>query len=217
MVQKEYVPVVLWFLWIFSGTLWYSLYEGHPWAVALYQSTSVGWALGWSLPTDTQRTDDSISLCVSTLHNSIGVMFTGLAVTYMADRMTQSKENWMLRYSRRRNLKRDIGQISGSAVSIWFRRGIKWMRLYRDETKVVIIACLCFLFGVFFGSLFLDFSGGMSMDMTLSTLTTSGYRGLPESASHWQYIVISIYTNLAVPIFTISLSEYLVYDDSVQC
>lgn len=37
MIKKEYVPIVLWVLWIFAGTLWYSLYEGHPASVALYQ------------------------------------------------------------------------------------------------------------------------------------------------------------------------------------
>jgi hypothetical protein len=47
------------------------------------------------------------------------------------------------------------------------------------------------------------------MDLTLSTLTTCGYQGLPPHASHWQYVIISVYTNLAVPIFTISLGRCL--------
>jgi hypothetical protein len=141
MIKKEYVPLLLWFLWIFTGTLWYSLYEGHPLAIALYQSTSVGWALGWSLPTDTQRTYDDVSLGYSCIHNSIGVMFTGLAVIYIAEKMTQNNENWMLQVSRTRNLKKEHQHASG-----WLGRGVRWLKLNSDKTKVMGITWCCFFF-----------------------------------------------------------------------
>jgi len=38
-MKNEYVPILLWMLWIIMGTMWYNLYEGHPAAVALYQVT----------------------------------------------------------------------------------------------------------------------------------------------------------------------------------
>jgi hypothetical protein len=129
-------------------------------------------------------------------------MFTGLAVIYIAEKMTQNNENWMLQVSRKRNIKNNLQDASGVLVEV-----VKWFKLNKDKDKVMAITSLCFLFGVFFGLVFLGQTAGVSMDMTLSTLTTCGYQGLPESASYWQYVVIAVYTNLAVPVFTISLGE----------
>jgi hypothetical protein len=207
MIKKEYVPLLLWFLWIITGTLWYCAYEGHPFAVALYQSTSVGWALGWSLPTHTHRTYDTLSLGYSSVHNSIGVMFTGLAVIYIAEKMTQNNENWMLQVSRKRNIKNTHQDESVCVCVSVCVTVVKWLKLNKDKAKVIAIATGCVLFGVIFGVVCLQQSTGESLDMTLSTLTTCGYQGLPYTASYWQYIVMSIFTNLAVPVFTISLGE----------
>lgn len=161
----------------------------------------MGWALGWSLPSDTQRTYDDVSLGYSCIHNSIGVMFTGLAVIYIAEKMTRSNENWMLQVARKRNIKNEQ---AGAGV---VRRVMKWLKLNRDKAKVIALTCCCFLFGVLFGLLSLGQNLSEAMELTLSTLTTCGYQGLPASASHWQYVIISLYTNLAVPIFTISLGR----------
>ena len=162
----------------------------------------MGWALGWSLPTDTQRTYDDVSLAYSSIHNSIGVMFTGLAVIYIAEKMTRNDENWMLQVSRKHNIKNER---LGAGTLNDLRRGIKWLKLNQEKAKVLLLAVCCFLFGLLFGLMSLDLSVGQALELTLSTLTTGGYRGLPSSASSWQYLLLSVYTNLAVPIFTISL------------
>jgi hypothetical protein len=172
--------------------------------VALYQSTSVGWALGWSLPYETHNSGTSISIIYTCCHNCIGVMFQGLAVIYIAEALSDSKDNWTVEVAKKQLIENELEK------NHWKSRLIAWVKLNKTKCKVIAMCIGCFVFGVFGGVSFDEWTILKSMDMTLSTLTCSGYLGVPPEAASWKIIVLAIYTNFGVPLYAISLGKCFV-------
>ena len=149
-----------------------------------------------------------MSMIFSCCHNSIGVMFQGLAVIYIAEALSDSKDNWTVEITRQQVIEKEIDNSTWSVIQAW-------LKLNATKCKVIAMCVGCFVFGVFGGVSFDEWTILKAMDMTLSTLTCSGYLGLPEEAASWKLIVLAIYTNIGVPLLAISLGELLPHDISL--
>ena len=65
------------------------------WSVGFYQSVNVGWSMGWStafLPSNGMR--DAYSKLFSAIHASLGVVFTGVVIMYIAKKMAETSNTW---------------------------------------------------------------------------------------------------------------------------
>lgn len=121
-ISRKNIPIWSWLVWILTGTLFYSQYEELPLYVAIYESTSVGWAIGWSLPVE--RGDGIVSMLFSSAHNCIGVVFVGLSAIYIAQELANSKEDWTVQVTNRQSL-HDL------KVSGLLERARRWYLLHK--------------------------------------------------------------------------------------
>jgi hypothetical protein len=169
--------------------------------VAIYKSTSIGWAIGWTLPEQRTREDDTVSMLFSSCHNCIGVIFVGLSVMYIADEVTSSKEDWTVQVTNRQNLTdREVSTVS--------ERVKRWFLLHKVKMKMVGIALGLIVLGVAGGAIDESNNFPEALDLMVSTLSCCGYKALPSSGiDHWKYIILAFYTNLAVPFFAIALGK----------
>jgi hypothetical protein len=133
-----------------------------------------------------------------------GVMFTGMAIIMIAEKVVADTDDWMVEITRKRSIlnnRKKTPGVKGKIVAF----------LHLNKTTVELVA-ICVLFG--FCGVMLGVSLGhntwtirKSMDFTLSTLCTCGYLGLPAHALPWKYVIISIYTNCGVPFLNIGLGK----------
>lgn len=130
--KRKNIPILTWFVWILSGTIFYWLYDEFPLYVAVYKSTSVGWALGWSLPLDTRRADDSVSMLFSSAHNCVGVVFVGLSTIYIAKEIANSKDDWTVQITNRQHLK-DL-EVTGLGGRLQ-----RWYLLHKSQVRLVAV------------------------------------------------------------------------------
>ena len=200
--RRKNTPILAWFVWILGGSLFYSLYDGFPAYVAIYKSTSVGWAIGWSLPLQRAREDDSVSMLFSSLHNYVGVIFVGLSVIYIAEEIANSKEDWTVQLTNRRSLKdQEVSSVCG--------RLKRWCLLHKVQMRLAGISLGLIVVATAGGAAVDEYNLAEALDMMLSTLSCCGYRGLPEDGvAPYGYILLAVYTNLAVPILAIALGEW---------
>ena len=198
---KKRSPLFLYLFWIASGTVFYALHEEYAWHVALYQSTSVGWAIGWSLPVDTSNTGSSVGgLYFSCFHNLVGVLFVGLIVTYIEIAVSRTTDHWMVEMTNRQC--RGINNELSTPPLI---KLVRWLKLHKDRVMIYLICfgcCfLCVLFGYYCTS---AFTFAESCDMTLSTLSCGGYQGMPPHATRGAIVFLALFTNVAVPLFLVA-------------
>jgi hypothetical protein len=202
--SRKNIPILAWFMWILSGTIFYSLYDEFPLYVAIYKSTSVGWAIGWSLPVERRKSDDLVSMLFSSAHNCIGVVFVGLSAIYIAREITNSKDDWTVQVTNRQSLRDlEVRSVCGRAQ--------RWYLLHKVLVRLVGVTLGLILLCVGAGYSVRDYSLPQALDMMLSTISCCGYLGLPEDGEPpAMYILLAGYTNVAVPVFAIALGECVV-------
>jgi hypothetical protein len=197
-ILKKRAPLFLYLLWIASGTAFYALYEELPLHLALYQSTSVGWAIGWAIPGEDAHNDSYFSTIFSSFHNLVGVLFVGIIVLYIEIAVSKTKDNWMVAMTNRQGVEYEV------PTTLWSKL-MRWMKSHKDRVKIYMICFNCCFLCIIFGYYSIgSFSFAESCDMTLSTLSCSGYQGMPLHAGKWAYIFLALFTNVAVPLFLVA-------------
>jgi len=199
-ILKKRAPLILYLSWIVSGTVFYAFHEKFPFHIALYQSTSVGWAIGWDLPEEVFSGEGGANygMIYSCFHNLVGVLFVGIIVMYIEFAVSKTTDNWMVEMTNRQGVEYQVPTTT-------FTKALKWVKLNRDRVKIYIICSGCCLLCILFGFYAIDsFSFAESCDMTLSTLSCGGYQGMPLHATKWSFVFLAIFTNVAVPLFLVA-------------
>ena len=195
-LQKR-APLISYLLWMTCGTLFYRFHEGYPFYVALYQSTSIGWAIGWDLPVEVTDTDVNMGTIYSCFHNLIGVLFVGVIVTYIEIAVSKTTDNWVVEMTKRQN-------ITYVAPTTPAKRITRWIKLHKDRLVIYAVCSGSCLLCILFGYLTNSYSFAESCDMALSTLSCGGYQGMPLEAGQGPFIFLAIFTNVAVPVFLVA-------------
>jgi hypothetical protein len=197
-------------LWIFLGSVFYALHDDMGWSLGIYQSLSIGFSLGWSLPSDAivkhGQTRAVISKTFTFFHNNIGVLFSGLAVIYIANDLLNRKKHWILQSYVNK-------QIEASSKSGLWGNIMAYGTHHLPKIRVFIVFC----FVVTFGTLWCFFSFNHRPDWTFpsscifsfSTLSSAGYRTIPDSSEPFQFVICAIYAAVGVPLMTISLGLFI--------
>lgn len=169
-------------------------------------SVNIGWSIGWATPGHSEVYGNYGSKVFSAIHTSIGVVFVGVAVMYMARKMSENKEGWMAEILRQK-------QVEAAANTEGYYDDIQALFVYyAPKYKVIVLFILWIIFGVVFVSSAVEgFDIPKSMDFVLSTLSGAGYLSLPLSSPAWQYVLVAVYTCTGVPICAIAVGRSVIF------
>jgi len=195
-----YVPVISWAIWLLVGSLYYAYADNFGLIYGFYQSVNIGWSMGWVTPIEPSGYLSVGSLLFSTIHTSIGVMFTGIAVIYIAKQATESKDSWMMEV-----VKQDKLIDAANTEGIWDDI-VAAVESYSSKYKIILFWILWGVGGVVFGANSVDgWDTSIALDFVLSSLSGGGYLSLPLGSSKWKYFFTALYTGIGMPITSISI------------
>ena len=185
------------------GTVFYAVYDEFGWAKGLLMSVNVGWSIAWTIPRDPAPAPYSspASKVASILHTSIGAIFLGVAVLFMAQDLMDNKDSWIVMSTKRDALESDIVK----KKSLWDKLVARG-RYYLSKLRVAKWSIVLIVFGCLWYSFWHDFHSffGVANFMT-STLCAGGYTSLEADSSPLQYVVTALFATVGIPLFKISL------------
>mmetsp|Transcript_5182 Transcript_5182/g.8531 ORF Transcript_5182/g.8531 Transcript_5182/m.8531 type:complete len:1142 (-) Transcript_5182:178-3603(-) len=213
MVIKKIRYLLAFCIWILIGAVFYSLHDNMGWALGVYQSLNIGFSLGWALPPRAipNHSHSSAGLIISKtftmFHNVIGVLFSGLAVIYIANDLLHRKKNWTVQ----RELRKRIEETTSFN---WFWGNVMGCTTYHLPKIRVFIVFFIVAAG---GTLWCFFSFKQHPEwkfpyacvFSFSTLSSAGYRTIPDSSEPYQFVICAIYAAIGVPLMTISLGLFI--------
>ena len=189
--------------WMFSGTVFFAIYDEFGWAKGLLMSVNIGWSIAWSAPSDPMPTPytSPLSKIVSIVHTTIGALFLAMAVLYMARDLLDNKDSWIELSSKRDAIEND--QIKQKTlwedIVSFCRYYISKLRVAKWSIVLLVFGCVWYTYGDDFDSFF-----GV-IDFIASTLCAGGYKSLDENSEPAQYVVTALYAAIGIPLFKISL------------
>ena len=98
-------------IWLLIGTIFYTLHDGLAWSKGFYRSVDAGWSMGWRKPDYFKG--DAISKMYTVFHSTLGVVFMGVVIMYIAKRMAESGTSWSASLSHKGLVDGNVGK-SGS-------------------------------------------------------------------------------------------------------
>jgi hypothetical protein len=183
-------------------------------SLGFYTSVNIGWSIGWTNPKETPEHYMSETKLFSAVHTSIGVMFVGITVMYMARKMTENKENWMSEVLRQQQL--DVAAATeGYADDI-----AALFTYYMPKYKAIVMFVLLVVGGfIFIWGVVEDFDRTHAIDFVLSTLSGAGYLSIPLDSPKWLYVSVGLFTAVGVPITAIAVGKLfnLCFELTVTC
>jgi hypothetical protein len=192
-------------LWIFLGTLFYALHDQLGWARALFMSVNVGWSIGWSME-GLSEYDSAWSKLFTIYHTSIGVLFAGVTILYIAQEVGRDKDNWIMQVIKMKEL-----DVAAETEGCW-DSFVSLIKVHMPTLRIMFAFLMWFIFGlVWYPLTNPNFSMAKNVDLVLSTLTAGGYLTLPSTVDAYQLIVTALYTNIGVPLLTIALGAFLLF------
>jgi hypothetical protein len=178
------------------------VHDNLGWAYGLCMSVNVGWSIGWAMD-GLSEFDSPMSKLFTIYHTSVGVLFAGVTVMYIAQEVGKNKDNWILQIIKMKELDAPT-ETDGCWDSI---EGL--MKVHVPTLRIITVFLVWFAFGiVWFPLTNTEYTAAKNVDFLLSTLTASGYLSLPSSSGSYQIIITSLYTNIGVPLLSIALGEY---------
>lgn len=164
-----YIPILSWALWLLIGSLFYAYTDNFGIVYGFYQSVNIGWSLGWLTPIETSNYLSVGSLMFSTVHTSIGVMFIGIAVIYIAKQATESKDSWMMEV-----IKQDK-MIDAANTEGYWDDIVAAVETYSSKYKIILVWILWIFAGLIFGIVWVDeWDGSIALDFVLSCNSGGG-------------------------------------------
>lgn len=186
--------VVLWFVVLVSGTVFYSQYDNIGLDRGFYNAVSMAYTIGWC-PSPIS-TEDNGSKMFSTIYIICGG-FGFVAVTvFIAETIINGNDKWFAMYLQRATMKRKDMTILEKIGSFY------------EDYFYTICSWLVVLFFIFLGIVWsLAVVGWTITDavlFTFSTLARCGIGGLPEDTPAWAFAFAGFYG--AFSIIAVSLA-----------
>jgi len=193
-ILSKSVPLCAGFIWIFLGTLFYNYYAGYGWMIGFYMSVNIGCGVGWSPPFLTENETDAFSKVFSSIHVTIGQIFVGIAVIYIAEQFMQDKESWMIQILQKKN--------NQETTKPWYHTYLKKLSRF----KILFLLLIWVMIGVTFASTCIENWGvAEAFDFVLATLAKGGFRRIPNHSEDWKFLFVAFYTFFGIPLTIISL------------
>jgi hypothetical protein len=194
--------------WIICGTIFYALYDEFGWAKGFLMCVNVGWSIAWTIPSDPLPSPytSASSKVASIIHTTIGAIFLGVAVLFMARDLMDNKESWIVMSSKRDEIENDIFK----KKNLWDDMMSK-CRYYISKLRLAKWSIVLILFGICWYTFAHDFDSFFGViDFIASTLCAGGYKSLDPNSNSLQYVVTALYATIGIPLFKISLGTLVV-------
>ena len=165
-------------------------------------SVNVGWSMGWAVPVHDNLYNSMYSKLFSSLHASFGVVFVGVAVIFIAQQVTQSKDSWTIQMVKKAKL-----DAAAETEGYWDDIQASF-HIYFPKFKIIILFVIWFIGGlVCFKIICPHYSFLDAADFVVSSLSGGGYKTIPDDAPRWKFFIVSVYSALGVPLMAISLGK----------
>mmetsp|Transcript_36369 Transcript_36369/g.67738 ORF Transcript_36369/g.67738 Transcript_36369/m.67738 type:complete len:1027 (-) Transcript_36369:288-3368(-) len=200
---KPFVPLISWAAWIILGAIFYGFHDNFNWAQALYMSVNVGWSMGWVMEWEYERTVGNTLF--STVHTSVGVVFIGIFVIYIAQEVGKNKDDWIMQMMKKKDLAL-AAETEGYMDDI-----VAFFTFYLPKLKIFIVFVLWFVLCTVWYRFTLPAStnGWELLDFVISLLSGGGYLAIDTDSTRLQYVFTSLYTTIGVPLMSIALGLLL--------
>jgi hypothetical protein len=193
-------------LWLLVGTVFYAVHDEFGWTVGLYQSVNIGWSIGWRMPFTPEQYTGFGSKLFSLFHNTIGVMFSGIAVIYIAAELSANKDTWLTQM-----VKEEALEEAANTEGYWDDI-LAFFTLYFHKFKVVLFLFLIGIVGVLATRLFVpEYDIWMALEFIFSTLTGAGYMTIPDEEAKYKFVLCAIYAAFGIPLLIISMGLVMSY------
>ena len=181
--------------------MFYAVHDGHGWSSGLFKSVNVGWSIGWANE-GVGHYDSALSKIFTIYHTSVGVLFAGVTVLYIAQEVGKDKDNWIMQIIK-------MKELDAAAETEGWRDSLESLvKVHLPSLRIITVFVAWFAFGLLWYPLSNpDYSVAKNADWLLSTLTAGGYLALPSTAGPVQLVVTALYTNIGVPLLSIALGE----------
>ena len=188
--------------WLLIGTIFYAVHDGFGWSIGLYQSVNIGWSIGWRMPFTPPLYNGFASKLFSLYHNSVGVMFQGIAVIYIAAELSANKDSWLQQLVKQEALEK-AAQTEGCLDDVK-----AFATLYYSKTKVVLLLLVACVTGVVTAvTVIPTFTVLNAAEFIFSTLTGAGYMTIPDEARKWKFVACALFAAVCLPLLIVSLGE----------
>ena len=139
----------------------------------------------------------------STFHCSVGVVFIGIAVIYIAQEVGKNKDDWLMQMMKKKDLAL-AAETEGYQDDI-----LAFFTFYLPKLKIFIVFIIWFIIGIVWYVVTLPPStnGWELVDFVLSTLSGGGYLAIKTNSNRAQYVITSLYTTIGVPLMSIALGK----------
>jgi hypothetical protein len=181
--------------------VFYAVHDHLDWPRALFMSVNVGWSIGWSMD-GLSEFDTPVSKIFTIYHTSIGVLFGGVTVLYIAQEVGKSKDNWIMQIIKMRQL-----DANAEMQGCWDRlQGL--VSVHLPTLRIIFLFLVWFTFGLLWYPLTnAEYDMAKNVDLILSTLTAGGYLTLPSTVNATQLVMTALYTNIGVPLLIVALGR----------
>jgi hypothetical protein len=168
--------------------------------IGFYISVNIGYAIGWGAPFETSRHNGAWSKVFSSIHVTIGQIFVGIAVLYIAEQLMAAKESWMIQILQKKNPQ--------SVSQSWIVKLLK--KLIKLKILILLLFWICI--GLIFSTTAIEeWNVAEGSDFVLSVLSKSGYRKLPDHSAQWKFLFVGFYALIGIPLTIISLGMVVSY------
>lgn len=179
--------------------MFYALHDQLGWPRALFMSVNVGWSIGWSME-GLSEFKSPWSQLFTIYHTSIGVLFAGITVLFIAEEVGKDKDNWIMQVIKVKEFD------AASRTEGCWDSFVSMVQVHLPTLRIIFAFLVWFSFGLlWYPFTNPDFSMSKNVDWLMSTLTTGGYLTIPSTASGFQLVVTALYTNVGVPLMSIAL------------
>jgi hypothetical protein len=192
---------LLWILWIITGTLFYAnvLFYG-DYDKGFYYSVNVGYSIGWGVFHDNTAGCKVFSM----FYLLIGALFVSRYVAYLLENAIAEKENIYEQYMLRAHLlKTNKYANSNKTLSEIY----VWIIMNNNKLLVIYLWLVFWIFGVVWSCASFGWPVVDGCYFSLSTMSTGGLWGIPQSAVSGDFIVVGFFAWLGVPLMGMAMAN----------
>ena len=193
--------VMIWVLWLLSGTLFYMFKDGLSISLSFYESVNTGYGIFLSRPFM-----DTTGHIFMLLHLLTGTLIVAGCLTMLATYLNYKKhERQIAALSVKRtgggSQKTAGGGLDATVDGSPIHRARMWVL---DNTVHLCLVALV-LVSAILCSKAMNWSFLDALYFTVSMLSTGGQRSMPEESSDWHYLAVACFACVGVPLMAVSL------------
>ena len=197
-LQKTQIFVLVWFLWLLTGTCWYSFGKGgFGLSKGLYMAVNIGYSIGFGYPVEVYEN----YLWFSSAYVVMGASFVAIALGFFAEKIGQDYDSWFTQQEERRAYEESFTQGKG----VWKKLKC-WYTEYSESVRPVVLWLVWIGAMIAYSMVEVGWSFTQAQYFAISTCSTGGHWVIPQDSPDWMYATTGVFAALGVPIMGIAMA-----------